>query len=186
MRRLIVVASVAVAAALAGCGGGSDAPTPAAGTPENPLKAMPASETGGAAEVGATAGTPSYKGIVDAQSKKPRTTFTPCNLVTKREASAIMGVSLQDPIEAPQGPTCIYQGRGGDGFTSVAVQSVDFDRLLRQVRRAEEVQVGGRTAYCGMFGQPTLVMRLAEQRVLTISAQCSVAKEFAAKAIRQL
>ena len=106
-----VIAFVFVAALLSGCGGGSTSSPP--GSPDNPLVAQES--------VGSTSGRnneaspaapkaaakPGYQSLVERQGSKPRSRFTPCNLVTKAQAQAIVGAPIHDPLEAPKGPTCI-------------------------------------------------------------------------------
>src|SRR3954453_1823394 len=124
--RTIVLSLLLVAtAALAGCGGGSG--KPAAGTPQNPLVAKPSSDE----EPGNTAATPNYSTLVERQTSHPQTRFTPCNLVTQSQAEAIIGRPMQRPLEAPQGPTCIYRSRHGAAYISLAVQTASYARLRR-------------------------------------------------------
>ena len=106
--------------------------------------------------------------------------------MTEREAQAIVGKPMQVPVEAPQGPTCIYRPRTGKDLIAVAVQETDFGALRKQIKRVHRVDVGDRTAYCGSYGQPMLYVPLAEGRVLSINAQCDVARGFALKALPHL
>jgi hypothetical protein len=175
---------LAIAAVAGGCGG-SDEPagSSAPGTPENPLAAQtPEPATGGRSnEANAE---PGYDKLLDRQSSKPEARFTPCNLVTRAQARVILGGQIQAPVEAPQGPTCIY--RGGESFVTVAVQSVDFSALKRDLVQRRQVEVSGEAAYCGNYGQPMLYLPLAEGRVLSIAGPCDVARRFAVKALPQL
>jgi hypothetical protein len=205
-----------VATAVAGCGGGDDPPSPpgspenplvaqsaepgaAAGEP-GVAAAEPgvaAAEPGaGAAKPGATAPAgksesgptqkPGYEALVDRQSRNPRTRFTPCDLVTAAQAGAILGAPVRAPVEALQGPTCIYQTRDGDGFVALAVQATPFDRLKRSMRGLRRVQVSDHAAYCGTYGQSMLYVPLSKGRVLSVAAPCTLAQGFAARAMRQL
>jgi hypothetical protein len=183
-----------LAAALAGCGGDGQ-PGAAPGSAEKPLAAQPQD---GAAAPGARsnearpapdhgeAAQPGYQDLVDRQRAKPRRRFTPCDLVSSARARAIVGAPLGTPVEAPQGPTCIYRTRDGDGFVTVSVQAQRFQRLRRQLRRAERVDVTGRTGYCGKLGQEVLFVPVAEGRVLSIAAPCRIARRFAAAAVPRL
>jgi len=185
-RLRILSAACVVALGLAGCGG--DDPKPAAGTPANPLVAAPEAATNEAPQQPA-AGEEApigYQKLVEDQSAKPQRKFTPCNLVTKAQARAILGTALLDPVEAVQGPTCIYRGERGGAFVGLAVQSASFDRLRRQVRGERVLDVAGRDAICGTHGQPTLYARLSADRVLSVTAPCSVAAKFALTAVREL
>ena len=129
---------------------------------------------------------PGYEQLLEGQSQRPRSRFTPCNLVSKAQATSIVGAPLQDPLEAPQGPTCIYRTHSGKGLVTLAVQSVDFKKLRSQLRQPQRLQISQQTAYCGQYGQAMLYVPLSRGRVLSIAAPCKVAKEFAATALRQL
>lgn len=204
IRVLCLIGLLTVAAVLTACGASSK-PSAPAGTPENPLvgrtteaaahgggstaartnEAAKPQGKSGASEGGSNDG-PGYQKLVERQTSNPRSNFTPCNLVTRAQASAILGAPIQQPLEAPQGPTCIYRSKDGASFITLAVQTADFAKLRRQLRHSERVEVSNRTAYCGKFGQPTLYLGLAAGRVLSVAAPCDVAKRFATKALRQL
>jgi hypothetical protein len=139
-----------------------------------------------AASPGKAEARPEYEQLLDGQKRHPRSRFTPCNLVTVGQARAILGAPMREPTEAPQGPTCIYRTRTGKSFVTVALQSVDFKTLRPQLHLRHRVDVSNRTAYCGTFGQPMLYVPLSQGRVLMVAAQCSVAKRFALRAVRQL
>ena len=199
-RTLPTVVSVLslASAALAGCGGGPSASaTPAPGTPENPLVAQKAepSADGGAQEPstsseppaqGEPSVTPGYGRLVENQASSPQSRFTPCNLVTENEAQSILGVPVRAPLEAPQGPTCLYRTRTGNGQIALAVQTADFGAIKRKLRSLRRVAVGDREAYCGTYGQPMLYLPLSSGRVLSVAAQCDVATSFATKALSHL
>jgi hypothetical protein len=110
----------------------------------------------------------------------------PCSLVTKTQAAAIVGTPLVEPLEAPQGPTCIYQTKSGKPYITLAVQTVNFTKLRKQIRKTRAVPIANRTAYCGTYGEPMLFLPVTGGRVLTISAPCNVAQQFAAKAVGHL
>jgi Protein of unknown function (DUF3558) len=194
MRLLCLLALAGAALAVAACGGGS-APAPAPGSPERPLVAEQ-TRLGGSAAAGsgrsneAASGpartAPDYEALLKGQSRRPRRRFTPCNLVTAARARAILGAPIAEPVEAVQGPTCIYRTRNGRSFVTVSVQAIDFRRLKPKLRQRRRVAVAGRTAYCGTYGRPTLSLPLAHGRVLAIGAQCAVARQFARRAVRQL
>jgi hypothetical protein len=202
VRALGLIAPVLMTALLTACGAQST-PKPAAGSPQNPLvaqapqdsatagrlnEAAPAA-TGAAGAEGAkpkAAVQPGYQKLVERQGSKPRSRFTPCNLVTKAQAGAIVGAPLQDPLEAPQGPTCIYRSQDGKRFVTLAVQSVAFSKLKHQMHKRQQVAVSNKTAFCGMLGQPILYVPLSGRRVLSVAAPCQVARKFAATAVQRL
>jgi hypothetical protein len=201
VRSLSLIALLLMAALLAACGGQSK-PKPPPGSPENPLVAQAPQEAvtqgrlneaaPGAAGAGAegakpkAAAQPGYQKLVERQGSKPRSRFTPCNLVTKAQAGAIVGAPLQDPLEAPQGPTCIYRSQDGKRFVTLAVQSVAFSKLKHQMHKRQQVTVSNKTAFCGMLGQPILYVPLSGRRVLSVAAPCQVARKFAARAVPRL
>ena len=190
MRLLCLIALMAAAAALSACGG-SDKPAAPPGSPENPLVGKPTESTSsgrvneGRAQSKSSA-EPGYQKLVERQSNKPASRFTPCNLVTRAQARAILGGPIQAPVEAPQGPTCIYRSQSGKTFITLAVQTLDFDRLKKQMRRPQSVAVSNRAGYCGTYGQPMLYVSLSGKRVLSVAAPCPVAKQFAARAVARL
>jgi hypothetical protein len=176
--RLAALATVAVlAAALGACG--SDTDTATTGKPAAPVTRPSANEGQDAVKA------PNYQALVERQTGKPRSTFTPCNLVTSRQAAAIVG-PISQQVEAPQGPTCIYRSRDGSRFITIAVQTMDFPKLRRQIQQPQKVPVSSRTGYCGSYGQPMLFVPLTEGRVLSIGGPCAVARKFALKALPQL
>jgi hypothetical protein len=194
MRLSVLTALVLSALALGACGG-SD-PKPAPGSPENPLTATRPSEpaNGGGAVIGsAKDGEPSgapakpgYKALVDRQTAKPAHRFSPCNLVSRPEAREIVGEPLHEPVEAAQGPTCIYRPRAGKQLITLAIQDMSFKAIRRRIADLRQVAVADRTAYCGTYGQPVLYVPLNEDRLLSVNAECGVARDFAAKALRHL
>jgi hypothetical protein len=194
-RRLWCAAAVvAVAGALAGCGShGPSAP----GSPENPLVARSQEppqngrtnearaqkgKASGQAEAGTKA--PNYQQLLERQTSRPEQRFTPCNLVTPARARAILGAPIRPPVEAPQGPTCIYSARSGDSFTTIAVQRLRFSDLARQLR-PKRVEIPGVRAYCAER-QSTVYVPLGGGRVLTVGGPCDLAREFASAAVKRL
>jgi hypothetical protein len=189
-RLLGLLALVSAGITLTACGGSSK-PAPAPGSPDKPLVAeqnrLGSSTANSTPNEGATPAKPGYESLVRKQSHHPRSRFTPCNLVTAAQARAIIGAPMLDPIEAPQGPTCIYRSRDGKSFVTLGVQSLDFQKKVKpRLKLSHRIAVASRTAYCGTYGQPMLYLPLSGGRVLSIAAHCAVAKQFAAKAVRQL
>jgi hypothetical protein len=190
VRRACCVALAIATCLLAACDGDSRSEHPP-GSPENPLVARnepgtPANGRLNEAAARDAAPRPGYEELLERQSRSPARRFSPCSLVTAPEARAIVGGPIRAPLEAPQGPTCIYQTRAGDAFVTLAVQSVEFGELRRQMRRSRRIEVAERGAYCGTHGQPVLYLPVRGGRVLSIAAPCAVAREFAARAVRRL
>jgi hypothetical protein len=120
------------------------------------------------------------------QQALPASASRPCSLVSKTQARAIVGAPIREPLQAPQGPTCIFQTKAGKPYVTVAVQTLNFAKLRKQIRHAHTVSVADRTAYCGTYGKPMLYLPLAGGRVLSIAGPCGMAARFAAKAAPHL
>jgi hypothetical protein len=175
--RVPCLIALALASVLLAACGGSSKPSPPPGSPQNPLVAQTAPAAGAK---------PGYQGLLESQASKPRSRFTPCNLVTKAQAQAIVGLPLRDPLEAPRGPTCIYRSQDGKRLITLAVQPLDFAKLKRRIRGRQAVSVANRSAFCGTLGAPVLYVELPKRRVLSVAAGCEVGKQFAAAAVRRL
>jgi hypothetical protein len=186
MRKLSLISLVTAAVVLSACGGEDQPPSSAAapqvGKLTGPAATGPTNEADAAAK-----STPSFEKLLERQSStKPGTRFTPCSLVTRAQAHAILGAPVLVPREAPQGPTCIYRTRKGDQFITLAVQPASFSGLKRQLSRPQSIEVAGRSAFCGAHGQPMLYVQLPREQVLTVAARCRVAKQFATRALARL
>jgi hypothetical protein len=192
MRLLALVALAAAAIAVTACGGDAK-PPPAPGSAEKPLVGQQPTPGGGtaagrlneAASSKAKAKAPGYDALLDSQSSHPRSRFTPCNLVTKAQAQAIVGLALRDPLEAPRGPTCIYRSRDGKRLITLAVQPLDFAKLERRIHRRQAASVAHRRAFCATLGAPVLYVELPKRRVLSVAARCDVGRQFAMAAVRR-
>jgi hypothetical protein len=199
MRLPSFIVLAAVAALVAGCGG--DQPSSPPGSAQNPLvghapatvpgatpsSAKSGTANGGSADTGGqTPKAPGYQKLLERQTSKPRSRFTPCNLVSRAEARTIMGRAIKAPFEAPQGPTCIYRTATGNRFVTLSVQAESLKALRRRLDRPRSVTVGGRSAVCGTYGHPMLYVPLSGTRVLSIAAPCDMARRFATRAVRQL
>jgi hypothetical protein len=187
MNARAVLGCLTVVTVLAGCGGEAAAPK---GSAENPMQATkPSTTQGSAREPGDSSSKQKldYKTLLKHQSGEAAgTRFTPCSLVTRAQARAILGQPVLLPSEAPQGPTCIYRAAKGKGFVSLAVQPASFAKAKRNLQKATKVDLGTRTGVCGKYGQTMLYAPLPQGRMLTVAAECSVAKRFAAQAVRSL
>jgi|GEM_PF-2564580 len=115
-----------------------------------------------------------------------RSARRPCSLVTRSQAAAIIGAPILEPLEAPQGPTCIYQTASRKRAITLTVQSTSFARLRAQISNRRKIAVADREAVCGRYGQPMLYLPLGGRRVLTVSGPCATASRFAAKAVPHL
>jgi hypothetical protein len=183
-RTLLTVLVLVAAAALGGCGGESEPAKGPPGIPDNPLVSR--AESDGTDPDAPGQSQPGFKDLVENQSRNPDKRLSPCALVTKKQAQAILGARLVDPVEAPQGPTCIYRDREGKNFITLAVMNGEFGALRDDIRRLKRVSVADRRAYCGVQGQPMLYLPLGRSGVLSVTAQCDVAMDFARKAVPRL
>ena len=86
-------------------------------------------------------------------------------------------------LEAPLGPTCIYQPIGAKNLVTLTLESIDFATVRPHIRNLTQFDVSGRTAYCGTYGQPMTFVPLARGRVLNVTAPCAIGIRFAAKAL---
>jgi Protein of unknown function (DUF3558) len=179
-----LIALVLATALLSACGGGSKSSPP--GSPDNPLVAQTPEGTVNEGAAPKAAAKPGYQSLVERQGRKPRSRFTPCNLVTKAQAQAIVGLPMGDPLEAPRGPTCVYRTQDGRSLVTLAVQSVEFSQLRRQIHDRRQVDVSNRAAFCGTLGAPVLYVALPKGRVLSVAARCNVGRRFAIAAVRRL
>jgi hypothetical protein len=115
-------------------------------------------------------------------------TLDPCTLVTREEAQAILGKPVGDPVDAPQGPTCVYSVAGAKAPVTLAVQALHFSTVKPQSQLQDRItlKVAGHTAYCGVTGTPTLIVPLSAGRFLSVTAACPIAASFAAKALGRI
>lgn len=193
----------AAALGLVACGGAEQPKVgarPAPGTAHNPLVAEVTDENSGIRSLESTSEpgesaeksgrvpgtpeaangtTPGYGSLLEQQKRHPDSRFTPCNLVSLKEATAIIGAKLEPPVEAPQGPTCIYQSRDGKHFVSISVEDGSYARMKRLLRKPSQVTTARGTGVCG---ESKLYVPLAGGRVLSIGGPCAIARQLALKA----
>jgi hypothetical protein len=215
VRPILILALALVAGGLAACGGDDQAKKGPPGSESNPLVALPnpsrtrtppteapqgseavappkrpaqarRPQRTATAQRGARSGSERAARTARKQPVRPASAQSPCSLVTKRQARAIIGAPIDAPLQAPQGPTCIYRAATGSQQVTLSVQTVGFAKLRKQLRDERAVRVLGRTAYCGTYGRRMLYLPLAHDRVLSIAAPCSTASRFAAKAAARL
>jgi hypothetical protein len=185
LRRFPIIALAAMAVLVTACGETNVTPK-AAATPAGQSaagKLTPPTVDGRSNEASASgtdqvvAGSGARAGV---RGKKP------CGLVSAAQATAIFGTAIEKPVEAAQGPTCVYRTRKGKGFVSVSVQSLDLARLRKQLQQSSKLEIADHTAYCGTYGQPMLYAGVSDGYVLSIAGPCDVAARFAGKALPKL
>lgn len=110
----------------------------------------------------------------------------PCRLVSQSQASSFTGKSIGKPRLAPLGPTCVYQELGGKTEVTMALQLAAFAKLKPHIHDLSTVTIAGHTGYCGIYGTSIMYVPMAQDRLLSISAPCSVGTKFAAAALPKL
>jgi hypothetical protein len=109
---------------------------------------------------------------------------SPCRLVTRSEASAILGRSVRQRL-APQGPTCIFT-TGRTALVTLSVQQVRFSTILKTARVVSHVRVGDHTIYCLQVGARGTYVPLSDKGVLSITGSCANGARFARKALSRI
>jgi hypothetical protein len=111
----------------------------------------------------------------------------PCTLLTVSQAEAITGRTIATPVEAPQGPTCIYKLTGSKSWITLSIETrKDFAKLRGLMRNGQTVNEGSDSGACGQLGSDNLFLSLTGGRVLHVTASCAIAKQIAAAAVRRL
>jgi hypothetical protein len=126
------------------------------------------------------------RSAADSPKRRLAAASNPCGLVSRSEVQAILRGPIAAPVEAPQGPTCIYRPIRDKRVITLSVQSLEFAKLKAQIHDLRPVMVLGRTGYCGSYGQPTVFVPLSSGRVLDVTASCSVATRVASAAVTRL
>jgi hypothetical protein len=187
LRTTLVVLAVAVVAA--GCGSqDTTKPKGPLGSPDNPVPARAEAESSAGSEGGA-ATKPGYAKLLERQRKattKPRSRFTPCNLVSRAQARAYLRTAVDDPVEAPLGPTCVYRSSNGRSHVTLAVTNQRFSQAVAELDGAAALRVAHRRAACGRVGGPKLYVSLTGGRVLAVEGPCVTALKFATAAVGRL
>ncbi|HEV7707373.1 MAG TPA: hypothetical protein VGP16_04195 [Asanoa sp.] len=107
----------------------------------------------------------------------------PCRLVTRQEASAILGKGTKS-VERPQGPTCIYTNAGRT--VTLAVETNSVKQLRKEARKSTKVDLGGKTGYCVKYQTTAVITGISEGRVLRADGPCQAGVRFVTKALRRL
>ena len=109
----------------------------------------------------------------------------PCRLVSRTEASTILGATVVQ-TEAPLGPTCIMKVGQQKQVVTLAVEAVSVKTQLKNMHEVETATVGGHQTYCGKLGSPQLYLRLSGGKAIAVSAPCAAARALAATALSHL
>jgi hypothetical protein len=182
---------LALAVALAGCGGSSARSGATAGTDR--ITTAVATPVPGAAPKARKDPVTRSHGAVKAQPYKHEANevkptgagaINPCKLVSRSQAVSILGGKMAAPQLAPLGPTCIYSSRAPRRYVTVAVTNM---RLPQVSRRVVNVALrGGHRAVCVSAGTQRLLVALTTGRVLSVGGPCPIAAKFALEALPRL
>jgi hypothetical protein len=112
--------------------------------------------------------------------------LSPCTLVTRSEAQAILGQPIAGLQKAVQGPTCIYRQRHTKRLITVALQHVRLTPAQQRGKQVVRVNVAGHKGYCLKQGTLMMLVPLRDGQVLNVSAACPIAARFATKALARL
>jgi hypothetical protein len=107
----------------------------------------------------------------------------PCRLVTRKEATAILGKGTK-AVERPQGPTCVYTNAGRT--VTLAVETNSVKQLRKEARKSTKVDLGGKTGYCVKYQTTAVITGISEGRVLRADGPCQAGVRFVTKALRRL
>jgi hypothetical protein len=112
--------------------------------------------------------------------------LSPCTLVTRSEAQAILGQPIAGLQKAVQGPTCIYRQRHTKRLITVALQHTRLTAAQQRGKQVVRVNVAGHKGYCLKQGTLMMLVPLRDGQVLNVSAACPIAARFATKALARL
>jgi hypothetical protein len=107
----------------------------------------------------------------------------PCKLVTRAEASAILGKGTT-ASERPQGPTCVYSNAGRT--VTLVVEDNSVKQLRAGARKATKVQVDGKTGWCIKYQSTAVIVGVGGGRVLRADGPCQAGARFVAKALHRI
>ncbi|HJZ37718.1 MAG TPA: hypothetical protein VJ204_15730 [Solirubrobacterales bacterium] len=107
----------------------------------------------------------------------------PCRLVTRKEATAILGKGTK-AVERPQGPTCVYTNAGRT--VTLAVETNSVKQLKKEARKSTKVDLGGKTGYCVKYQKTAVITGISEGRVLRADGPCQAGVRFVTKALGRI
>jgi hypothetical protein len=102
------------------------------------------------------------------------------------EAQTVIGAPVSAQVEAPLGPTCIYQLRSSKPSVTMAVEMMGFRQAVQHMAHKQSISVAGHRAYCGTLGRPMLFVELNNGQVLNVTAPCGAAARLAHIAVSHL
>jgi hypothetical protein len=184
MTRLALILAVIATMALAACGGSGDqASGPAAkSTSQGSSNYIVASNDTISNDDSPSVGQYPEGQDNDEVSPTGADVEEPCRLISKAQASAILGEGVQTSVGA-QGPTCIYTPNGAKPQMTVAIEQTSLQDLREHATKATGLAVGSAAGWCLDYGSTSVAVELEEGRVLRVTGPCSVAARFAARAL---
>jgi hypothetical protein len=112
--------------------------------------------------------------------------LSPCTLVTRSEARAILGRPIVGLKKAAQGPTCIYRQQDSKRLITVSLQHLELSPAQQRGEQVVRVNLRGHKGYCLKQGTLMMLVPLRDGQVLNVSAACPIAAQFASKALARL
>jgi hypothetical protein len=204
---LFLALVVAAAAVAVGCGGGSSSSSAAAtvsgadgSSTTTEFTSTSSGSEGGAAQAHAQvkAKDPVSNGPA-AVAIEPRDTplgvdndeiqttgakpVKPCKLVTRAQASAILGKGTT-ASERPQGPTCVYTNAGRT--VTLVVEDNSVKALRQGARKATKVDVDGKTGWCIKYQSTAVIVGVSGGRVLRADGPCQAGVRFVSTALHRI
>jgi hypothetical protein len=190
-RRAALLALTAVLAAGCGEASSSRSPGPPAGAPaaaERGTRGQARSRPDLVTPVQRTsrARFPAAGAKHDEVNASGATTPNPCRLVTRSEASAIVGGPIAGLRTAPQGPTCIYRPRRAKTLITLALQPMSLSAARRRGTKLTRVALRGHKAVCLNYGSLVTLVPLGGGKVLNVTGPCPIGARFASRALARL
>jgi hypothetical protein len=112
--------------------------------------------------------------------------LSPCTLVTRSEARAILGRPIVGLKKAAQGPTCIYRQQDSKRLITVSLQHLELSPAQQRGKQVVRVNLRGHKGYCLKQGTLMMLVPLRDGQVLNVSAACPIAAQYASKALARL
>jgi hypothetical protein len=113
-------------------------------------------------------------------------TPNPCRLVTRSEASAIVGGPIAGLRTAPQGPTCIYMPRRAKTLITLAVEPMSLSAAKHRGTKLTRLALRGHKAICLKDGSLVTLVPLGGGKLLNVTGPCPIGARFASRALARL
>jgi predicted small lipoprotein YifL len=116
----------------------------------------------------------------DEESLSGAKPIKPCSLVSEARADRILGggVTVSEHL---QGPTCVYKGSGRE--VTVVLMEAPLKPLVAGARKAQELSLDGRSAWCLSYETTSVVADVGDGRILQVTGACPAAASFAEAAL---